>query len=554
MPTVSFSYRDLSDLLGKSIDREALSSHLSSIKCEVESLQDDNVIVEVNSDRPDLISVEGIARGLRGILGYELGLERYKVRAASASVRVSGSIKAIRPYIACGVARGVRFSDEAIRQLVQLQEKLHLSHCRRRKKASIGVHDLDKVTPPFTYSAEGPDEIRFIPLGEIREMSGRKVLVDTEKGREYGHIIKGFEEYPLLTDSRGTVMAMPPIINGTATQITQATRNVLIDVTGTDQRLCNSILNIVATSLYERSERLEQVRVIYGKKTIVTPQLEPTSWKVSVRETNRMIGIELKPKQIAKLLERMRYGVLAVRGNEVRVAVPPYRTDILHHVDLVEDVVMAYGYGNLEPDIPFTPTVGRELDRTKSARLLRDLMVGLGFQEVFTYVLTGRETLFRKMEAPEEEVVEVMTPLSLDFTVLRNRILPHLLEFLSHNRHVPYPQNIFECGDVVEVKPGAPTGTETRRKLAALICHDKASYEGIQATAYSLLNNLGIGSWSVERLDHPSFIPGRTAKLIVNGTDVGMMGEIHPEVLMNYGVENPAAGMELDAESLMGAR
>ncbi len=552
MPTVSFSYRDLIDLLGKPMDQEVVRDKLSSIKCEVESFQDDNVIVEVNSDRPDLLSVEGIARGLRGFLGYERGLERYRIKRGNVSVRVSTAVKGVRPYIVCGIVRGVRFSDEAIRQLVQLQEKLHLTHCRRRRKASIGVHDVDKVTPPIIYSAERPTDMRFTPLGEIREMDGKEILEDSEKGREYGHIIKAFEKYPLLTDSTGKVMAMPPIINGIVTQITESTKNVLIDVTGTDLRLCNSILNIVTTSLYERSDRLEQVKVSYGKRSVVTPQLDPTPRRVPISDPNRIIGLDLKSNQVARLLERMHYGILDVKEGQVKVAVPAYRTDILHTIDLVEDIAIAYGYQDLKPTIPHTNTFGRELERTKFTRLARDLIVGLGFQEVFTYILTSRETLFENMNLRDEEVVEVLTPLSLDYTVLRNWLLPNLMEFLSHNRHIPYPQNIFECGDTVKVNPERSTRTETRRKLAAIMCYDKASYEDIQAVAYSVLNNLGIRSLAVERLNHPSFIQGRTAKLTADGVILGIMGEIHPKVLVNYGIENPAAGLELDAETLTG--
>jgi len=554
MPTVSFSHRDLISLLGRYLSKDSLSGFLSAIKCEVESFEGDNVIVEVSSDRPDLLSVEGIARALRGFLGIRPGLERYKLKNATASVRVTTSLKGIRPYIACGLVCGLRLTDEAIRQLVQLQEKLHLTHCRRRRKASIGIHDFDKVKPPFTYSAEPPSKIRFTPLGEIREMRGDEVLDTTEKGREYGHLIRGYNRYPLLSDSEGRVMAMPPIINGTITQVTESTRNIFIDVTGTDQSLCSSILNIVATSLYQRAERLEHVIVTYGRRSLVTPHLEPLSKVVPVAQASKMIGIDLKPRQVAGLLGRMGYGILKVGRDRVNVAVPAYRTDILHPVDLVEDIAIAYGYNNLEPLLPYTATIGRELERTKFTRLVRDLMVGLGFQEVYTYIMTNRDILFGKMGMADEEVVEVQTPLSLEYSALRSWLLPGLLDFLSYNRHVPYPQNIFECGDTLTVNTERPTKTDTRRKVAAVICDDKAGYEDIQGTVYSLLNNLGIDSWTVGRVEHPSFIHGRVAKITARGTTLGFMGEIEPSVLVNFGLENPTAGMEIDLESLMSPR
>ena len=517
MPTITVNYEDLCDLIGKRIPIEQLSDKLFLLKCEVESISDKEINVEVTSDRPDLLSAEGIARELRGSLGLQLGLPKYGVTEGNVILKVDTTVKQIRPYMSSAVIRAVQLTGEAVRQIMQLQEKLHVTYCRRRRKVSIGVHDLDKVKLPFTYAGVEPEKISFIPLGETREMNGYEILQLTPKGREYGFIIQSFPRYPLLYDVEGNVLSLPPIINGVLTTVTQDTRNLLLDVTGTDEKLVNFVLNIVVTSLVQRNGRIESVKVIYPEKNVRTPNLEPTKIRLRTDFVNSMMGLQLARSRVAGLLRRMGYGVAQVKGNTLSVLIPPYRCDILHEIDLVEDVAIAYGYDKLEPIIPLTATMGGELEVSRLARKVRDFMVGLGFQEVMNYVMSNKTLLFTKMRIEDEKVAEVSNPTSAEYSALRNWLLPSLLNLLGYNKHVSYPQKIFECGDTVILDEEEPTKTHTRRKLAAAICDYKVSYEDIQSILYTFLKNLGVETWKVERTEHNSFIQGRVATSAVSG-------------------------------------
>jgi len=554
VPTITISVWDVCSLIGREMTQEQLSEVLGLTKCGHTSFAGDEMAVEVTSDRPDLLSAEGIARELRGLLGIETGLRKFKVARSDVVLRVDRSVLDIRPYISSAIIERVNLAGDAVRQIMQMQEKIHGTYGRNRRKVSIGVHDLDTITHDLTYAGVEPDKINFIPLDETRSMNGKEILELTPKGREYGHIIKHFPRYPLLYDSKGNVLSLPPIINGILTKITDQTKNILLDVTGTDKGLVDYTLILMATALVERGATIRDVKVLSPQGEERTPDLSSRAWKLRTKTVREVLGINLTSQQIASQLKRMRYGVRSGRKEVLTVIAPPYRRDLLHEVDLIEDVAIAYGYGRLEPVIPMTATIGREREITTFTRVIRDLMVGFGFQEVFTFIMTSAQVLFEKMNAPIEEVVEVENPISLEYSVLRNRLLPGILNFLGYNKHVAYPQKVFECGDVILVDEKIATRTVNQRKLSGAVCDYRVSYEDVQAVVYSLMRNLGVKEWSVDRLDHPSFIRGRAAAMSLGDSKVGVLGEVDPTILERFGLENPIAAFEIDVEELMSER
>jgi len=554
MPTITISVKDLCNLIGREMAPPQLAQVLIMTKCSHQGLIGDEMTIEVTSDRPDLLSTEGIARELRGLLGIETGLPEFKARRSDVILRIDRSVLAIRPYMSSAVIEEVDLSGDSVRQVMQMQEKLHSSYGRNRRDVSIGVHDLDTVSHDLIYSGVPPDKINFIPLDETRELNGKEILELTPKGREYGDIIRNFDRYPLLYDSVGNVLSLPPIINGIRTRVTDHTKNVLLDVTGTNKDLVDYVVTLMATTLAERGAVIKTVRVITPQGEERTPNLSPTVWKLGIEQIKEVLGINLTTREIAAKLRRMRYGVKNEGKGVLRVVAPPYRKDLLHNVDLIEDVAVACGYNNLEPVIPLTATIGKEAGLTTFSRVIRDLMIGFGFQELLTFVMTSPQILFEKMNTQVEEVVEVENPVSSEYSVLRDRLLPVILNFLSYNKHVAYPQKVFECGDVVLVDNRAATRSVNRRKLSAAICDHITSYEDIQAVLYALLQNLGIEAWSVNRLDSSSFIHGRAATVAIHDSELGVLGEINPTALERFGLENPVAAFEIDLEKLMSAK
>ena len=554
MPTITVDHGDLCRLLGAAIGLDRVLDDLARLKCEVESLEGTRITIEVTSDRPDLFSAAGIAAALKGLEGLEVGPPPIEVERGGVKARVERSVLPVRPFIALSEVRGLQMSDEAVRQVMQLQEKLHETYCRHRRKVSIGVHDRDAIAPPLRYEALEPTEIAFVPLGERRRMRGDEILRLTPKGIRYGPIIDRFDRYPLLVDGKGMVLSMPPIINSIHTVVTPDTRNVLVDVTGTDRELVKNVLNIVTFALAQRGGTVRTVEVEGPDGATWTPDLTPVEKELSVDYVNEVLGLRLSAEKVRGYLLRMRLGASVIGRRRLRVLVPPYRTDILHQIDLVEDVLMAHGYDRVRPEIPPMATIGREGRMASLTRRIRDLMIGLGFQEVLNYMMTNKGVLFTKMRLRQEAIVEVANPVSATYSALRSWLLPCLLEFLQANRHVPYPQKIFECGDVVVVDGRTETKTRSARRLAAVIADSKAGYEDIQAVLHSLLSSLGVRGWSIEPAKHRSFIGGRCAAVLKGRRRLAILGEVHPEVIMNFKLEMPVAGLEVDVNRILRLR
>ncbi|MEM2905257.1 MAG: phenylalanine--tRNA ligase subunit beta, partial [Candidatus Bathyarchaeia archaeon] len=494
---------------------------------------------------------EGLARAFAGYMGVKTGLPHYEVYDVGHSATVEASVETLRPYAVFAVVTGLHLTEAALVSIMGLQEKLHVSYCRNRRKGSIGVYDAEKVVFPLTYTARGKD-FSFVPLDFSTRMSLAEILQKHPVGVEYGHILAGRETYPVLMDSQGTVLSMPPIINSEETRVTAETRNVVVDVTGLDWRTVNMVLNIMVCALAERQGRIESVKATYeyllepGPEP-VTPDLSPRVRKLELKAVEKLLGLSLRAEQAKELLERMRYGVTVENADSLLVSVPPYRADIMHAVDLADDVAIAYGYGNFTPVIPALSTIGGEDPLELFSKQVRELLVGFGYQEVITYVLTNPATLYEKMRLPRGLSAEIQNPKTREYTVCRSWLLPCLVEVLSRNKHHALPQRIFEVDDVVELDESEETGTRTVRKLAVASTHSEADFSEAKAVLDSFLKALGLES-KVEPSNHASFLSGRFGVVRVAGEQVGFLGELHPEAVLNFKLENPVAGLEIDLD------
>lgn len=540
MPVVTFDYYDLLSLLGKEIEKDELLTKLPMIGVSLERVCGNEISIEVFPNRPDMLSVEGIARALRAFFGIEKGLKEYEIEPPKISLKVEESVKNVRPYIGGAVVRNVELTDELISSLMDIQEKLHFSIGKDRKKMAIGLHDFDKVNPPFVYKGVKPNEIKFVPLEKEEEMDLDEILEKHEKGIAYAHLLKDAELYPIILDKNGNVLSFPPIINGQLTALTEETRNIFIDVTGTDEQAVKSTLIIVATLLAERGGKIEQVEIIDNEK-IITPDLTPQQIEVDLNYIYKILKIDSK-EEIKNALEKMGHNVEFV-ADKIKVYSPAWRVDILHPIDIIEDIAIGYGYEKFEETLPQSMTFGESLSYEK----LHQTMIGLGFNEVITLSLSSIEKEFEKMEMEKgNEMVELENPITKEHSILRTSLIPSLMEILSKNRHNDLPQQIYEIGDVVEYKDKIKQKT----MLAGVKIDAKANFTECKSIVEAILRNMGY-KMEVEEKNHPSFIEGRCASVIVEGKEIGYFGEIKPSVICNFGLEYPVIAFELDASFLL---
>jgi len=547
MPVCEVARWDLERLTRAAVGGSELEDLMPRLKCEVEELTEEKVVYEATHDRPDLFSAEGLSRALRGLLGVERGLRRF--RLASPGISAFNEGPGYRPYILFATVHGLRLDEEAVRQIMQLQEKLHATYGRNRRKVSIGVYDLARVKPPVRYVGVEPDAVSFRPLDFEAELTPREILERHPKGMEYGHLVRGHDRYPLLVDAGGNVLSMPPIINSEDTRVTTATRDVLIDVTATSVEAASAVLAIFATSLAERGEAIGTVEIVGGEPAR-SPNLEPRPMRLDVEAVEKLLGLRLGAAEVADYLSVMRFEANPLDEDTVEVLVPAYRPDILHQVDLAEEVLMAYGYDRVEALYMPSPHPGAPHPLEAFSRGLRELLAGFGLQEVNNYMLTSREVLFGRMGMAEEPVVEVANPRQETFSVVRSWLTPQLLQVLSHSSHADYPQRIFECGDVAIPDEGSELGVREERRVALAICDSRVALTDMHALLDSLMRSLGL-RYALEEFRHPSLIEGRAAKITVGGVSIGFMGEVHPLVLESWRLEKPVVVAELSVNALM---
>jgi phenylalanyl-tRNA synthetase beta chain len=559
MPTIEVERRDFEALLGLELlgDMEELDDLLAYVKGEVKHIDKQEIHIEVkDSNRADLWSVEGLARALRGFLSLEKGLKAYVIAGSSrVEIHVDSKLKNIRPYIGCAVVKGIKFTDMMIRGVMRLQDKLDQTYGRNRRRISIGVYDFDLISPPLRYSVARPEQVSFVPLGFGEKMTLNEILAKHPKGIEYGHIVRSHAVWPLLSDSKDNVLSFPPIINSNDLgRIIENTRNVLIEVTGTSNETVLNSLNIMATSLADRGGKIFTAEVHYPykeRKSVVTPQLETKTMRIDMADMNRLFGFKITMKEATVLLGKAGYGIGKTRKNSITVKIPCYRIDIMHPVDIAEDIAIAYGYNNIKPRWQRLPTTGSTSSQTQFCNLAREIMVGLGFQETLTFTMTNPETLQTKMNKKREKVVEIANPKMVTLTCLRNWLLPSLLEFLSHNTHIEYPQKIFEVGYAFVFDEKAETKTRDMAKLACVSTHPNANFTEIKSCLDALFLNIGLKQWKIRETAHSSFILGRTATIHFKNREIGIIGEIHPQVLNNFELKSPASAFEINLEEIM---
>lgn len=534
MPVITLYYEDMESLIGT--DRDTFIDRVPMIGADIERIEEDHIDIEFFPDRPDLYSPEGVARAMRGFLDIKTGLPRYTTGTSEITITLDEGIKQVRPYLSSAVVRGLKFDDYTIESLMGLQEDLHWGLGRDRKKVSIGVHDISKVQPPFRYVAEDP-EFSFVPLDFDVPMSMRQILKEHPKGVKYAHLMDGFDTYPLILDANDQVLSFPPIINGELTKVDYSTRDLLIEVTGLNTNV-HKALHIVVTSLAERGGTIEEVTINNSiEGALVTPDLTPDEWHLDTEEVNSLIGIRLSPRQIVQQLERMRFGA-AIESDTIKVLSPAYRADILHTWDLMEDIAIGYGYDNIIPQIPKTVTMGRQHPISIKIRDILQIMIGLAYYQVMPFTLVSEKLHYEKMlRTPDGKATPIKHPITEDQTMVRTTILPNLMEILSLNQHRELPQRIFEVGDVVV--DGSP-----QQHLAAVSIHPHANYTEIRAVVDAVMREQS-REYTVGQTIDPAFLEGRRAAIRTSGRNIGILGEIHPDVLSNFGLQQPAVGFEM---------
>ena len=546
MPVIRVYKHRLEKLVGKQFSIDELEDLLFNLKCEVSIAEEGILEIELNSDRPDMLITEGIARVLKGVLEIEVGIPKYE--AIDTGIKVIVEPPSTRPYIAVAVVYNVNIDYELFEELIQFQEKLHMTYGRKRRRIAIGLHDLDKLPSKSLYYKEVDiDSTKFMPLNESREYTAREILKNIKQGIEYGDISLRDGKYHPMLFAGDKVIAMPPVINADITRIEPGTRSLLIDVTGTDLKAVEEAIDILTTTLAESGGKIGRVEVHYPDKILTYPKLRTEKIPLDINYVYKVLGLKLSTNDIKYYLERMRFNAEVADEERVIVTIPPFRVDILHPVDLIEDIAMSIGYENIEPE-PVKPMTPKPISsKYRFINALRELLVGLGFQELHLYMLTSSKDI--EELGLQEKYVVIANPVTEELDIVRPTMINQILRALKVNQHIDMPVKIYSIGDTVVIDENKETMTDERTKLALAYMAGKASFEDLQAPLYAAFRYLDLDIKTV-RGEHKLTIDGRTAKVIIEGEERGFIGEVKPEILEKMSIKLPVVLGELDITGL----
>lgn len=507
----------------------------------LESLTEEEVEIEVFPNRPDLISFQGFIQGFKAFLGKETEVKKYQVNKPKENyiVKIDKSVKNVRPFTACSIVTNLEFDDKKIKQIIDLQEKLHFTVGRNRKKVAIGIYPLEKISLPIKYEARDPEKIKFIPLESDKEMTGRQILTRHPKGKDFAHLLEKEDLYPVFVDAKGKILSMPPIINSHETgKITIETKEVFVECSGSHMPTLMKTLNIIVTTLAAMNGKIFQMELQYENK-IVTPNLTPEKIKLNLNNVNKLLGLSLKEKDLEKLLPMMGY-----EYKSGSVIIPAWRTDILHEVDLIEDIAIAYGYDKLTPEMPTIATVGAESLESKTVSKISEILIGLGLMEVSSYHLIKE----REAEISKTKKIELENS-KTEYNVLRPNLLIPALRILSENKDNDYPQGIFEIGTVFSIDEGGNTDTGIKENENLIVAVSPGNYTRVK----QILDYFGESfdkKFEVREKAHKQLIDGRSAEILADGKEIGYIGEIHPETLREWGIKMPVSVLEISLEEI----
>ena len=549
------SYAALKDSLQKNISLEELKDVLFEMGMGLESYEDDSLSIEITPERLDLLSVQGIARAIKSFIGEKLESPEFPVHHDdSFEMFIEESVKEVRPFTVCAVIKNLDLDDEKIKQLINIQEKLHQTLGRKRTRGAIGIYPLDKISWPIRFKADLPEKISFKPLGSDKVMSGEEILTSHETGKEYAHLLDGKKVYPFFIDAKSEILSMPPIINSELTgKVEESTKDIFIECSGFEPNILNQLLNNLVTMFKDMGGDIYAVKVIDEslKSNFLSPDLEPLRTKLDISNVEKKIGIKISEGEIEKNLLKMMHSVEKKDGSSWIVKTPRLRTDIWQEVDLIDDIARAYGYNNIPLRIPDVVSIGSTLKLSDLNEELSEVMVGLGFLETYTFAIASKEEQLSKMllDESKEKFIEITNGMESQ-GMLRMSLIPQQLQSLANNRNRPLPQKIFEGSFVVIPDESKDVKARNELHFSALIADKIVTFTDIRQVLEALLRTRGLKP-SIKPAVHPSFIDGRLGEIFVGDEKIGLIGELHPAVLENFGLQTPVAVFEINIEPLI---
>lgn len=565
MPSISVDKAELMASIGKQIDDAVFESAVFDFGIELDDTYEENGRVmykfDIPANRYDLLCLEGLSYALRAYMG--VGPYQDLRVGAEGSITVHKHPTHERVHIACAIIRGIEFTDLSYNSFIGYQDKLHCSVGRNRSLVAIGTHDLSKIDGQIEYSSVDLESINFVPLsrGDRQVVNGKDLESHFRQDRKISKFFSllSDENRAVAFTCNGEIMSVPPIINSEMTKMTKETKDVFVEVTGTDFNKVNTVLKLILCNF--RGNEVCPVRIldVCTQETVITPVFSRHSYAITTESVLKKLDLDLTPAKIQELLERMAY-MVSTENDKIVVSVPEVRSDVMHEWDIVEDIAISYGYNNFERRIPSISTVGHEDPLSKFSDKVRAELALCGYNEVLTL------TLLSRMEniVDSESAVVLSNPKSKEYEVVRTSLLPGILKSICSNLHGKIPMRVFEIADVVLLSDGTEEGARNERRACAVIASNRSMLEEIQGPLSLVLEKCGLRSFRYVSLEtcvssysskeykaiSSTYLENQSAFVKVDGEVVGTIGVLHPRVCQMFGIPYAASSFEISIDAL----
>lgn len=531
---------------------EKILVKLPYLGLDIEGIDKEKIRVEYNPNRPDFSSDTGIFRSLKGLLNETVGLPLFRYSSDKLyQLTIDPQVKQIRPILLFFVAKKKKVDNFILNQLISMQEDLHNGIARGRKKAAIGIHDLNAIEFPLIYNTRA-QHTSFIPLDQTRPFKFKEILSDLEVGKKYSSLLKNLHQYPTIADRNNQILSFPPIINSNNTKINDKSNNILLEITGTNLETCKSILAILAYYLYDEGYEIFSGIIHDDKSTFSSLKLlKDNAFSVDTNIIKSYLGLNLSTTEIIQILNRCRIEVSITNNKKVKCLVPPYRNDIINSIDLVEEIAIGYGIDNIKSTIPsFLISPGVRNEYVKKIDEVKETLTGLGFLEMVNFTLLDQtiSSIFNYEDKELLEKIKVNESKSKEHEYLRTNILSSLINNLSYNVHEEYPQKVFEIGKTFSFK----NKIVEQWNLGVLIASNKSNYTEAKSIAQSLFQ-INFGKQIITRRNDNNnlFLKGRCAEILYESKTIGFIGEVNPDLITKFNLHIPLSAFELNLSSLL---
>lgn len=531
---------------------EKILVKLPYLGLDIEGIDKEKIRVEYNPNRPDFSTDTGIFRSLKGLLNETVGLPLFRYSSDKLyQLTIDPQVKQIRPILLFFVAKKKKVNNFILNQLISMQEDLHNGIARGRKKAAIGIHDLNAIEFPLIYNTRA-QHTSFIPLDQTRPFKFKEILSDLEVGKKYSSLLKNLHQYPTIADRNNQILSFPPIINSNNTKINDKSNNILLEITGTNLETCKSILAILAYYLYDEGYEIFSGIIHDDKSTFSSLKLlKDNAFSVDTNIIKSYLGLNLSTTEIIQILNRCRIEVSITNNKKVKCLVPPYRNDIINSIDLVEEIAIGYGIDNIKSTIPsFLISPGVRNEYVKKIDEVKETLTGLGFLEMVNFTLLDQtiSSIFNYEDKELLEKIKVNESKSKEHEYLRTNILSSLINNLSYNVHEEYPQKVFEIGKTFSFK----NKIVEQWNLGVLIASNKSNYTEAKSIAQSLFQ-INFGKQIITRRNDNNnlFLKGRCAEILYESKTIGFIGEVNPDLITKFNLHIPLSAFELNLSSLL---